>query len=229
MHNTHSKTDAVGASGDLYMIPFQLGSQLVLKSTLNPALKAKATVYGVVPGEMIIIEEPLFSLNERFAGQCEQFICAYMLGNHLLKFKSKFTKHLFKNVIGIDYPVDVERVQVRSSTRIPINIETEVHVSAKDGTISGRMTDISEGGCRLELPRLIQTQRGSKFHLTFALPDNQKVDNLVCAVMSVRAGYDNIIVGVRFSGPEHTLMKVERFCKFCVSALALERCRDDYF
>jgi c-di-GMP-binding flagellar brake protein YcgR len=210
------------------MIPFQLGSQLVLKSTLNPALKAKTTVYGAIPGDMIIIEEPLFTLTERFAGLSEEFVCSYVHGNHLFKFKSKFIKYIFKNVIGIDYPKDVERIQFRSSTRIPVNIETEVHVGTKDGTIPGRIADISEGGCRLELPKCIQIQRGSKFFLSFTLPDNQIIDDLVCAVMNVKHLYSNTVVGVRFSEPAEAIMKVERFCKLCLTVLALGACRDGY-
>ncbi|MGO9020828.1 MAG: flagellar brake protein [Syntrophobacteraceae bacterium] len=228
MSNTHLKTDAAGAKSDFYMIPFQLGSQLVLKSTLDPALTAKTTVYGTVPGEMIIIEEPLFSLTGRFTGLSQEFLCAFMYGNHLLKFKSKFVKHLFKNVIGIDYPKDVERIQVRSSTRIPVNIETVVHVGTQDVTIPGRMADISEGGCRLESPGFIKMQKGSKFYLSFTLPENEIIDDLVCAVMNERHLHDNTIVGVRFSGPAQTIMKVENFYRLCVTALALGACWDDY-
>jgi hypothetical protein len=227
--NIHLKTDASGVTDNFYVIPFQLGSQLVLKSTLNPALTAKTTLYGIVPGEMILIEEPLFSLTERSAGLSEEFLCAYLYGSHLLKFKSKFAKYLFKNVIGIDYPKDVERIKVRSSTRIPVHIETEVHFGKKDLSIPCRMADISESGCRLEMPKLIQAQRGSKFYLSFTLPENQIIDDLVCAVMNVKHLNDNTIVGARFSGPVQNIMKVEKFCKLCVAALALEACRNDYF
>jgi len=228
MKNTNLKTDVAGVASDLYMIPFQFGSDLVLKSISNPSLKVKTTIYGAVPGQMLIIEEPLFSLNERFAGLSAEFVCAYLHGNHLFKFKSKFIKHLFKNVIGIDYPIEVDRVQIRSSTRIPINIETEVVLGTRDGTISGRMADISEGGCLLELPKLIHTQSGSQFNLSFTLPDNRSIDNLACAVMRVRHLSDKTIVGVRFSGPAQAIMKVEKFCKFCVTALALEASPDTY-
>ncbi len=221
MQNIHLKTDEAGAAGDLHMIPFQLGSQLVLKSILNPALKAKTTVYGVVPGQMIIIEEPVFSLKERFAGLCQAFVCGYLHGNHLLKFKSKFMKHLFTNVIGIGYPKDIERIEIRSSTRIPLNIETEVHVETKEGTIPGRIADISAEGCRLELPKIVEAQKGSKFHLSFTLPDNQSIDNLICTVMIVEHLHDNTTVEISFFGPAQTIMKVERFCKLCATALAL--------
>ncbi|MGA3118552.1 MAG: PilZ domain-containing protein [Syntrophobacteraceae bacterium] len=221
MSNTHLKTDAARATDNFYLIPFQLGSELVLKSSLNPALTAKTTVYGTVPGEMIIIEEPLFSVTGRFSGLSEEFVCAFMYGNHLLKFKSKFVKHLFKNVIGIDYPKDVERIQVRSSTRIPVNIETVVHVGTKDVTIPGRMADISEVGCRLESPGFIQIQKGSKVYLSFTLSENQIIDDLVCIVMNVRYLHDNTIVGIRFAGPAQTIMKVEKFYRLCLTALAL--------
>ena len=228
MHNIHLKRGAAAVDRVLYMIPFKLGSDLVLRSISNPALKVKTTIYGAVPGQMIIIEEPLFSLNQRFAGNSEEFACAYLHGNHLFKFKSKFTKRLFKNVIGIAYPIDVERVQVRSSTRIPVDIETEVVLGAMGETISGRIADISEGGCRLELPKLIYTQRGSKFYLSFTLPDNQNIDNMACAVMRVKHLSDNTIVGVSFSGSAQDTMKIEKFCRLCVTALALEANPDTY-
>jgi c-di-GMP-binding flagellar brake protein YcgR len=228
MQNTHLKTGAAAVESDLYMIPFQLGSDLVLKTISNPAIKVKTTIYGAVPGRMLIIEEPLFSLNRRFAGLSDEFVCAYLHGNHLFKFKSKFIRHLFKNVIGIAYPIDVERVQIRSSTRIPVNIETEVVLGAMGETVSGRIVDISEGGCRLELPGLIKAQRGARFYLSFTLPDNQDIDNLACAVMRVKHLSDNTIVGLSFSRHAHDNMKVEKFCKVCVTALALEASPDTY-
>ena len=229
MQNTHLKTDAARAAGNSYMIPFQLGSQLVLKSTLNPALKAKTIIYGAVPGEMLIIEEPLFSLTGRFEGLSEEFVCSYVHGNHLFKFKSKFIKHLFKNVIGIDYPKDVELIQFRSSTRIPVKIETEVHVETKDGTITGCVSDISEGGCRLELRKLIQTQKGSKVHLRFTLPDNQSIDNLVCIVKHVKHLDGNTIGGVSFSGPAQAIIEIKKFCRLYATVLALEARGDNFF
>jgi len=221
MQNTHLKTEAAKGEGDLRTLPFQLGSELALVSISNPALKAKTAVYGAVPGRMIIIEEPRFALSERFADPSSEFMCAYLHGNHILKFRSKFIKHLLMNVIGIDYPLEVERIQIRSSTRIAVNIETEVLLGTKYGTISGRMADISKGGCRLELPKLIQAQKGSKFYLSFTLPDNQSIDNLACAVMLVKQLSDKTVVGVRFSTRSQAIMKVEKFCKLCVTAQVL--------
>ncbi|HYA40377.1 MAG TPA: PilZ domain-containing protein [Syntrophobacteraceae bacterium] len=217
MQNTILEIEAAGSESDLYVIPFELGSEIVLKSTKNPALKEKTTVYGAVPGRMIIVEEPLFSLNERFAGLSEGFACAYLHGNHLLKFESKFNKRLFANVIGIDYPKKVKRIRIRSTTRIPINIETQVFLGAKDGTVSAIMVDISEGGCCLELPGLIETELGSKFCLTFMLPDNQNIDNLACTLRNTRHFQEKKAtqVGVSFSGPGQALMKVKNFCKLC--------------
>jgi hypothetical protein len=52
VQNTHLKTDSAGVAGDLYVSPFQLESQAVLKSALNLAFEAKTTVYCVVPGQM---------------------------------------------------------------------------------------------------------------------------------------------------------------------------------
>ena len=221
MQNIRMKMEAVRAEGDLYMLPFQLGSEIVLVSVSNPALKATLAVYGAVPGRMIIIEEPRFTFNERLTDQPGEFVCAHLYGNHILKFRSNFIKHLLANVIGIDYPDEVERVQIRSSTRIAVSIETEILLGTKYGTISGRMVDISRGGCRLELPRLIQTRRGSKLYLSFTLPDNQSIDNLACAVMLVRHLSDKTVVGVKFPESTQAIMKVEKFCKLFATAQVL--------
>jgi len=229
MQNTRLKIEEARVEGTLHKVPFQLGSEIVLVSVSNPALRAKTAVYGAVPRRMIIIEEPRFAFNDRFADLPGEFVCAHLYGNSVLKFRNKFIKHLLVNVIGIDYPKDVERIKVRSSTRIPVHIETEVHFGKKDLSIPCRMADISESGCRLEMPKLIQAQRGSKFYLSFTLPENQIIDDLVCAVMNVKHLNDNTIVGARFSGPVQNIMKVEKFCKLCVAALALEACRNDYF
>lgn len=215
MQNTQPEIDSAGPESRSCLIPFKLGSELVLRSISNPALRAKTSFYGTVPGEMIIIEEPPFSIEERTGGCSEGFVCAYMDGTHLFKFKSKFSKHLFKNVIGIEYPNEIERIQIRSSTRIAVSIRTEVIIGAKHETLPASMEDISEGGCRLVLPEIIHTKRGSKLNLIFMLPDEQKVENVACEIMNIKHLYDAEAtkVGVRFSDPTDAIMKIEKFCK----------------
>jgi len=217
MQDTNLRIDARREVENLDTIPFRLGSDLILRSILNPALKTKTTIYGAVPGQMIIIEEPLFSLNERYSGTPEGFTCAYLHGVHLFTFQSTFIQHLFKNIIGIEYPTKIERIQIRSNARIAVDIESEIVLGIKPGSMSASMEDVSMGGCKLVLSKLIRIQKGSKFYLTCTLPDNNNIDNLVCRVMNVSFRHEkNItIIGVRFLGPSHTVAKIENFCKLC--------------
>jgi len=213
MQETSLAIDTREQGGNPCVIPFRLGSDLVLKSILNPALKTRTTIYGAVPGQMIIIEEPSFFLNERYSDLSEGFTCAYLHGIYLFTFQSTFVKHLFNNVIGITYPTKVERIQIRSSKRIAVNIEGEIVLSTKAGSVSAIIDDMSKGGCRLLISKLIQIQKGAKFYLTFVLPDNHNIDNLICKVMNVTCNYDKntTIVGVSFVGPSQTIAKIENF------------------
>ncbi len=216
MHNVHPKQ--VPETGEELHIPFRLGSELALKSIVNPTLKAKTTLYGVVPCQAIIIEEPLFSLNERLSGLSEGFSCGYMHGNYLYTFKSNYSRRLFKNVIAAEFPQEVRRVQIRSSTRIPVNIESKADLGTSVGTLSGRIEDISERGCRLQLPGLIEKPRGTKFSLSFKLPDGRLIDDMSCEVMNMKYQQDERVtkIGTIFCGPEQTVMKVQEFCRMAL-------------
>ena len=219
MRDSHSNHKEAG--GEAWHVPFQLGSELALKSLQNAALKTKATLYGVVPGQMIILEEPVFNLNERLSGLSEDFACGYIRGNYLYTFKSRFIKNLLPNVICAEYPWEVKRIQIRASTRIPVNIEVEVVLGAKFGSVSGRMEDISETGCRVRLPGPVLMPKGSKFHLSFILPDDQQVEDILCTVMNFRHYQDvkATAVGVSFRGPERNMQKVQKFCRSVLCSL----------
>jgi len=208
----------VTAAGEELHIPFQLGSELVLRSNTDPTLKAKTTLYGVIPGKAIIFEEPLFSLDERFSGESECFTFGYMHGNYLYTFKSRYIIRMFKNVIGAEFPQEVRRFQIRSSTRIPVNIESEADLGTEFGTLPGRMDDISESGCRLQLPGLIRIQKGSKLSLSFKLPDGKVVDHMLCAVVKIKyfKEAEFTVIGIKFCGPEQTILTVQEFCRMAL-------------
>jgi hypothetical protein len=200
---------------DFYVIPFRLGADIVLKAAVNPSLKTKSTVYGSVPGQIIMVEEPQFALNERFTFICQQFECVYLHNVYLFKFKSEFIKEIIPCVIGIGYPTEVERVQIRAYARMPVAIETEVFLGTKDGTVTAVMEDLSVGGCRLQLPRLVQVQKGAKFQLSFLMPDNTIIKNLVCVVMNIKFlhGKKSTVIGACFAEPSATVKKIEQFCR----------------
>ncbi len=215
MCDSSSKIDTEIEKDDPFIIPFTLGAELAVKSITRPLMKAMTTVYGAVPSRMIVIEEPRFPLeDDSFSILTEQFDCAYRHHIHLIKFKSRFVRHLFDNVIGFEYPKDVELVQFRAHPRIPVTFETEVFTGTKEGVFTAVIEDVSAGGCRLLLPKLFRVSKGTRLHLSFTLPDGQYVDNLCCAVMNVKLlnAREAARIGVSFLEPAQAIKKVEIFC-----------------
>ncbi|MGC9195287.1 MAG: flagellar brake protein [Syntrophobacteraceae bacterium] len=215
MREIPEKTETEDEKDDFYVIPLRLGADIVLKAAVNPSLKTKSTVYGAVPGQMIMVEEPQFVLNERFTFICQEFECVYLHNVYLYKFRSDFIKEIIPSVIGIGYPVAVERVQIRAYARMPVAIETEVFLGAKEGTVTALMEDLSVGGCRLQLPRLVQVQKGANFQLSFIMPDNTIVKNLICVVRNIKVlhGKKATVIGACFAEGSPVVNKIEQFCR----------------
>lgn len=215
MREIPENTETEDQKDNFYLIPFRLGADIVLKAAVNPLLRAKGTVYGAVPGQVIMVEEPQFVLNERFTFICEEFECVYLHNIHLIKFKSEFVKEIISGVIAITYPKAVERVQIRAHARLSVDIETEVFLGTKDGTCTAVMEDLSVGGCRLQLPMLVQVPKGAKFNLSFTMPDNTIIKNLSCVVMNIKLvhGKKITVIGARFAKSSPAVRKIEQFCR----------------
>lgn len=198
-------------------IPFHLGAELILKSLSNADQKSKTTVVGVVHGQIIMIDEPLFSMFERMSGSSEGFTCAYLSGNHLYKFRSRFKKRLYKNIVGIDYPDEAEVLKIRSSARTNVNLKADVLWSAENAPAPGDMIDISEGGCRLALSQACEVAKGDVLHLTFTLPDGQSIENLPCTVMNISHLQDQQLklAGLSFSTADSQSALIKSFCRLC--------------
>jgi len=84
-----------------------------------------------------------------------------------------------------------------------VNLEAE-SLSEKTGQLlTGEITDISEGGCRLEFPSLIPVVKGSVMDVSFTLPDNQSIEHMQCTAVSTNYSYAyrRTQFGLSFSGP----------------------------
>ncbi|MHC1728345.1 MAG: flagellar brake protein [Syntrophobacteraceae bacterium] len=197
-------------------IPFHLGAQIVLRSGTNPAHRAKTKILGVLENEFIMIETPVFAVSDNISAIVEgTFFCLYLHEGYLFTFQSTFRKEFLKNVILIQYPPTFELEQLRKHPRIRVNLEASV--SGQGFSASGRIKDISEGGCLLELPKG-SIMKGSKFLLTFTLPNDEPVTGVECRVMNAKFFHVRQLTeaGVGFSGPPAELAKIRELCRFCM-------------
>jgi hypothetical protein len=198
-------------------IPFQLGSEIILRSPANPSHKAKTKVIGVLEKEFIMIEDPVFAISEHISAVVEDgFLVAYLHDGYLFTFKSRFHKKLIRNIICIDYPENFQVEQLRKETRVRVNLEATLVLSEMN--ISGYVKDLSEDGCSFELPKILSVFKGIKFSATFTLPNDQMIKDLKCEIVAVK--YSQIqkktIIGAGFLGPADEVSRIRELVRFCM-------------
>jgi c-di-GMP-binding flagellar brake protein YcgR len=198
-------------------VPFQLGSEILLRSSSNPSHKAKSRIIGVLEKEFIIIENPVFAISDNITAIVEDdFLVAYLYDGYLFTFKSRFNKKLIKNIICIDYPVNFVVEQLRMEPRVKVNLAAALCIS--DLNLSGLVKDISGSGCSFELPKIISVFKGLNIIATFTLPNEQLIKDLQCTIATVK--YNQIHrkteIGARFSGPAEEISKIRELVHFCL-------------
>jgi c-di-GMP-binding flagellar brake protein YcgR len=205
-------------AGIIQNIPFQFGVSLTLQSLTNLAHKAGAKILGVIPGNLIIIDKPVFAVNERLTAAISgDFLCAYFHAGCMYKFRSRFRDFPLSDVASIEFPAEFDAKQLRRYPRIKVNLETEFTVGGAAQVLRGDIVDVSEGGCRLAFPSLIPAVKGTVMEVSFTLPDNQSIEHMQCTVMNTHYSYAwrRVKFGLSFSGPETELEKIRKFCKMC--------------
>jgi c-di-GMP-binding flagellar brake protein YcgR len=198
-------------------IPFQLGSEILLRSSSKPLHKAKSRIIGVIEKEFIMVEDPLFPISDNITAIVEdEFLVAYLYDGYLFTFKSRFNRKLIKNIICIDYPEKFEVEQLRTEWRVRVNLEAVLCMN--DLKIAGLVKDLSETGCSFELPKIISLFKGIGLIAAFTLPNDQLIKDLQCQIIAVR--YNQIHrkteIGVRFSGPAEEISKIRELVRFCM-------------
>ena len=198
-------------------IPFQLGSEILIRSSSQPSHKAKSKIIGVLEKEFIMIENPVFAISDNITAIVENdILIAYLNEGYLFTFKSRFNKKLIRNIICIDYPQNFEVEQLRKEHRVKVNLEAILSISDID--LSGHVKDISETGCSFEVPKIISLFKGLGLIATFTLPNDVLIKDLRCMISIVK--YNQIHrkteIGVTFSGPAEEISKIRELVNFCM-------------
>ncbi len=198
-------------------IPFQLGSEILLRSSSNPSHKTKSRIIGVLEKEFIMIEDPVFAISDNITAIVEEdFLVAYLYDGYLFTFKSRFNRKLIRNIVCIDYPETFETEQLRTEPRVRVNLEAALHIS--DLKLSGLVKDLSETGCSFELPKIISLFQGIGLIAMFTLPNDQLIKDLQCKVTTVKYSqiHRKTEIGARFSGPAEEISKIRELVHFCM-------------
>jgi c-di-GMP-binding flagellar brake protein YcgR len=198
-------------------VPFQLGSEILLRSSSHPSHKAKSKIIGVLEKEFIMIEDPVFAISDNITAIVEDdFLVAYLHEGYLFTFRSRFNKKLIRNIVCIDYPEHFEVEQLRKEQRVKVNLEAALIIS--DLKLSGHVKDISETGCSFEVPKIISLFKGLGLIATFTLPNDVLIKDLQCTIIIVK--YNQIHrkteIGTTFLSPDEEISKIKELVHFCM-------------
>lgn len=201
-------------------LPLTIGGDILVRKVDQQGLKGRFTIFGARTGNFIIIEEPVVRLNERlFTRITGDIFCRYLHEGDVFDFHSRVRSYVEGGMALIDYPAQFKQSTLRKHPRIRINLETKLSFRNNPSFVmTGTMTDISEGGCRLTLHTMHEMPLESPVVLTFTLPDKAHIQDLNAIIrtgrrMKLRSSTD---LGLQFVGPPEELRKIVSFCKFCM-------------
>ncbi len=162
--------------------------------------KAKGKLVGMDPGRCLIIKPPdLANLQEPIYNG-KQVVARYLWKGSVYGFHAKIVNVVTfpVSLLFTSFPTRVERYDVRKHDRIecliPVTIST-----AKD-TISGMITDLSAGGCRIiyKSPDLVTQRVHDEVELSFVVPSREKAFSCKASVRNIQQAETKTFLGVEF-------------------------------
>lgn len=200
-------------------LPLNIGQELFIRSTRGNALKTKSKIIGARHGHYILIEDPLYRVNERlYTPLTGTVYCQYFNENNLYLFYSQVLKALEDDITSLAYPDAFETKTVRQHHRISVNIEALYRCQNAKEPLKASILDISKGGCRLAIPRLLPLANDMFCELSFALPDGQTIRRMVAKIRDIRFNKlrNTTQLGLEFVEPPEELSKIESFTHYCM-------------
>jgi len=200
-------------------LPLIIDGEILIRSLEDQSLKAKSRILGARHGHFILIEDPLYQVNERLSTPITGPVyCQYFNEGFLYIFPSMILKSLGDNLTLLDYPHRFEVETIRQHPRIRVNIKASFS-SLSSGTASeATIIDISEGGCQLIVPTLVVLRKDMLCDLKFTLPDSQNIEGIQAKVRDIRflKLKNNTKLGLQFIGPPEQISKISSFARFCM-------------
>ncbi|MGC9196367.1 MAG: PilZ domain-containing protein [Syntrophobacteraceae bacterium] len=198
-------------------IPFQLGAEILVRSSSNRSHKAKSKIIGVLEKELIMIENPVFIISDNIKAIVEDdLMIAYVYDGYLFTFMSRFNRKLIKDIVCIDYPDTFDVENLREEPRVKVNIATEISMS--DVKMPGTVRNLSISGALVEVPKIISLFKGLELILTFTLPNDHLIKNLKCKISGVKYNqiHKKTEISVIFEGPSEEISRIRELVNFCM-------------
>ncbi len=200
-------------------LPIIVENEIIIYSPEDKSRKAKSRMLGARHRDFILIEEPVFRINERISFPLEgEVVCSFMHEGDRYVFRSKIRKALSDGVVAIEYPNEYKAEKIRNSHRIRVNLEAKFYLAYLKETKSAIVKDLSEGGCCVVIPAVSPLAPDLSCVLDFTLPDKQAITGLRAKIRTIHysALKKNVELGVQFTGPPEQTSKILSFCRYCM-------------
>lgn len=182
------------------------GQKLFLeRSVAGRDLRTSVALVGVKPGHFLIIEQPVFFRGTLFSAVGCDCVVRLVHQGVIYGFTTEVLhlQHRPWPLVYLAYPPMVERVNLRSEERYPVQVRSTVFYRDVDDfqSVAGMMTDLSLSGCRIDCPLFIDTDEG--LELSFRLDERSASDRLPAIVRHYRRQASGVFdYGVMFRQPD---------------------------
>jgi len=200
-------------------VPLVIESEIFLASEESKTHKARSRILGGRHGDFILLEDPVYRVNERLSVPLEgTLVCSYFHEGDVYHFRSRIRKDLGDGLVLMEYPTRFQVEKVRKHHRIFVDIETRLYLDGAKDALGATTTDISEGGCCLVVAALLPVVRNSGCRIELILPDNKQITGLRAKIRNITFSTlkKTTQLGLQFLGPGDQLAKISSFCRFCM-------------
>ena len=200
-------------------LPLTIECDLAIVAAHDKRLKTKSRILGAKHGDFILIEEPVFRVNERLSASPEgKYICMFFHDGEVYRFRTKVKQTLGGGLMLVDYPAAFEVEAVRKFHRVQVNVEARFQLAFASDTQSAIVSDISEGGACTVVSGLLHVSQNMGCKLDFTLPDKQNVVGLEAKIRSIQHSTlkKTTELGLQFCGPSEQIAKIAAFCRYCM-------------
>lgn len=160
--------------------------------------------WGVCRGKFVMTQVPVDTEIQGKLLTGTSAVIRFVESGMVCGFKTRIHKLITLpfRLIFFDYPVSIDKVNLRSSKRVPIFLQAEIQW--KDETYEGAIRDLSEGGCFFEMKywqdeAFNDLKVGSTFPLKFTIHGETEPTEVECKAVRVIKDQDELRMGLYFN------------------------------
>ncbi|MGV8074378.1 MAG: PilZ domain-containing protein [Syntrophobacteraceae bacterium] len=200
-------------------LPIIMESEVLVCSLEDRARKTRSKILGGRHGDFLLMEEPVFRVNERLIANVQgDLLLSFLYEEEEYSFATQILQVLPNHLVLVEYPRKFKVSKVREHHRIQVDLQARLYIEQSKEIMEASIKDISEGGCQLTIVSMPPLAKNMACRLDFSLPNKQNIAGLNTLIRVVRyvAVQRVTELGLQFLGPAEQLDKVVSFCRYCM-------------